>query len=332
MTVKKTPLAATEPGGENRTPWRCYAWNGVRFDAPAAWEIARIGRRHLLLEDSEKPVLEIKWNLVKGNFSLDRQLRRLAAGHDRTLRKRLAREPLPGSWSRALHRFQSAGFSWQTEALGGRGAVIHCPRCGTATLVQFYHAAASPADTAAERLLTSFRDHSEEPTTAWSVFDIRAEVPRRFDLKSFRFNVGAYELCFAARGGRLCLYRWSPADALLKNSDLQAFGCMQFQLPAGTFGRRTHRVDATVGFDHGPPTGRLRRWQHRLQRRPLYRSFRLWHELEQNRLLAVDLEGPDRLQLEELERICAGYVTQGPTRCRAGAFPGRSPGVPAGEK
>ena len=114
--------------------WREIAWNGVRFSTPAVWEVVKIGPRYLLLADQGEPALEIKWERIKGRFSHRTALKRLNSLHRDTVQE----SPLPEEWKKILGDFTVTGFTWQAETKGGRGAILHCPACGNATLIQFF--------------------------------------------------------------------------------------------------------------------------------------------------------------------------------------------------
>ena len=203
--------------------WRQIAWNGVRFDTPMDWEIGKIGHRYLLLETPGGPVMEVKWAPVKGKFSLRTQLKRLAASQGRQLRRGLREEKLPTDWARAIERYGSLGFAWQTGRIGGRGVVLYCPGCRKAVLLQFFETAGQRPFTQADRVLATLDDHPEGRITLWSIFDIHAEVPATYHLKQFRFEAGAYELSFTNRQSQLTLQRWGPAAVLLKDGGLEGF-------------------------------------------------------------------------------------------------------------
>lgn len=180
--------------------WKDVAWNGIRFTAPEKWEAAKIGARHLLLEEAARPTMELKWRRIRGKFSHHKLLRRLAALHPDRLPADLAEWDLPPQWQSALVNFNASGFRWHGKAFRGRGVILYCPACQTATLIQFYHRNGSENDPVCHQVLGSFRDHFQGEPTMWSLFDIRACLPSRFELTSFRFDAGHFFLKFAARG------------------------------------------------------------------------------------------------------------------------------------
>ena len=119
--------------------WKETAWNGVRFHTPADWDIAKIGKQYLLFEDEDRPVLEIKWNTIKGTFSHKKHLRRLTALHGKKDAHLLEQWKIPDHWAQALKRYEISGFSWESTNLNGKGTILYCPECGNATFIQFYH-------------------------------------------------------------------------------------------------------------------------------------------------------------------------------------------------
>jgi hypothetical protein len=289
--------------------WRQVAWNGVRFDTPMDWEIGKIGYRYLLLEAPRGPAMEIKWAPVKGKFKLRTQLKRLAASQGRQLRRGLREEKLPTDWARAVERYDSLGFAWQTDSIGGRGVVLYCHGCRKAVLLQFFEKTGQRPFGQADRLLASFNDHPEGRKTLWSVFDIVAEVPETYHLKRFRFEAGAYELFFTNRQLQLTLLRWGPAAVLLKDGGLEGFEQRCLGLSTNRSVRVKKRSPLTLELEDGSPSGLFPRLYRRLQRHPLYRCLRLWHEVDKNRILGVQLEGRQPVEAGALDGICKTYAT-----------------------
>jgi len=289
--------------------WRQIAWNGVRFDTPMDWEIGKIGYRYLMLETPGGPVMEIKWAPVKGKFKLRTQLKRLAAFQGRQLRRGLREEKLPADWARAVERYDSLGFAWQTDSIGGRGAVLYCHGCRKAVLLQFFETTGQRPFRLADRVLASFDDHTDDRKTFWSVFDIVAEVPETYHLKRFRFEAGAYELFFTNRQSQLTLLRWSPAAVLLKDAGLEGFEQRCLGLSANRSVTFKKRSPLTLELEDGPPSGLFPRWYRRLQRHPHFHCLRLWHEVDKNRILGVRLESRQPVEAGVLDGICKTYAT-----------------------
>lgn len=300
---------ANQPEKSAPRQWREIAWNGVRFDVPANWEIGEIGRRYLLLETADGPRLEIKWGPVKGRFSPRSQLKRLAASQNRKLRKDLRPEPLPPSWEKVLRPYENIGFLWRSGPIGGRGTVLYCPHCRQATLLQFYQAPYNRPIPYATQLLASFADHSDRPLMTWAVFDIHAKIPSNYLLKTFCFEAGQYELGFSSRTSILTLQRWSPADALLGHGGIAGFQRKYVAYSANRSMMFKTRSPQIVEVEDMSEKGMMQRLRRRLQRLPFYCRARLWHEVDKNRILGVRLEGQEPIESQHLQLICSNYET-----------------------
>jgi hypothetical protein len=309
-------------------PAKHIAWNGVALSVPAEWQPARVGARDLLLESGRGPALEIKWRPVRGRFSHRRHIARLGRG----LRKTAAVEawPLPAPWAAALSAYEAAGFRWTAAGGSAEGAVLYCPACRTATLIQFFSGRAGGA---AAEILASLRDHRPDGRREFALFDIRALVPERLSLCSQRFEAGRFRLDFEARGLRVSLLRWAPAAVLLRGRSLEEFargqpGCGQLAYRPVGDGRRS---GIEGGEGPGPaagPAGRLRAW---LGRRPVRRA-RFWQVEAANRILGVLAEGPRQMDASEWEELCGGYAIDSGRTEACGADPGRGPELRPGQE
>jgi len=288
------------------TRWRRIAWNGICFDCPPDWEIGKIGQRYLLFEAGNGPVLEVKWNPVKGRFSHKSQLKRLSAIHPRRLRKTFRVEPLRDAWAKALADYDTAGFSWHATSVAGRGAIIYCPECKTATLIQFFNSGSDKVDSVPRRLLATFRDHFQNRTVPWAVFDIRAKVPTRFKLDKYRFDAGEFELVFSTKKQRLTMHRWSPAGLLLRNHTLQEIAQVRFN-PDGKLALSMTSVRDSFAEGLVAPASLWYLVKARIQRAFPYANIRLWHEEDKNRILCVRLDGKQPLEGGDYNRICRNY-------------------------
>jgi len=257
--------------------------------------------RYLLLERAGKPVAELKWNRIRGRFAPGRMLRRLSAGQRPAIRKSLHPEPLPSSWARVLSGRQHTGFTWQTPDAAGRGVLLFCPQCSTATLIQFLDALRDQG--VAVRLLKSFQDHFSPGGVPWSIYDISAVIPDDYQLTHYRLEAGFFELAYGGPGRtRLRLLRWAPASVLLQNMDLAEFFADRLQaelrVVQWTAGRT---LEASWGGEARGPLRWIRRG------RSLHCRARLWHLPEKNRILGVRLESARLPERELFERICNHY-------------------------
>ncbi len=281
---------------------REFAWNGIRFTAPEKWEAAKIGNRYLLLEENARPMMEVKWNRVNGKFSHRRHLRRLAGQHP------VSEYVLPPQWKTALANYHASGFRWEGKTFQGSGAILYCPACRNAALIQFYSHPSTPTESVAHRILASFHDHLHGEQALWSVFDIRAQIPARFKLASFRFNPGHFFLKFLSGRQTLTLNRWSPASSLLAGKNLLELAATLKQIPKGN-NYRIRFSDGDLAVE-GASKSSSRQWLSIL--RPSISSspiqhFRLWHLPNKNRILGLRLESNKPVDITLFHRLCAGY-------------------------
>lgn len=283
--------------------WKEIAWNGVRFSVPAAWEVTQIGPKYLVIGAQEEPAMEIKWERGKGSFSHRTALRRLRTHHGDTVRENM----LPEGWKQVLSDFTVTGFTWQAAAMGGRGAILHCPACGNATLIQFFRNHRDPTNQTCLRVLASFRDHSSDDQVLWSIFDIRASIPAAFRLIRHRFEAGTFELNFGSQGQQITLYRWGPASVLLGDGGLLQFAATTVRIHQTELHPLTWVGHDAVQWEHSLASGRWARWWGRMMGEPSFQWFRLWHLAEKNRILSVVAKGKKPIHSHLLDRVCAQY-------------------------
>ena len=286
--------------------WKEIAWYGMHFKIPADWQMSQIGIRYLVIEDEFGPVMEIKWAPVKGKFSHSSHLKRLTALQKRQLRSAVRPEPVSSEWAEALSEFEASEFSWQSRSTRGRGVLLYCPTCRNAALVQFFFKTPESNLAVSFEILKSIRDHRSDGQNLWAAFDIRALVPETYQLKSYRFEAGQFELDFADGGQHVILYRWSMASVLLAKQDLT-----QLAKSVASFGR-TEPVAGTIdGHDMVEwSTSPSAEWQRRLsrfKRNASYGWLGLWHLEAKNRILGVRAEGTKPLDTTVLDHICSHY-------------------------
>jgi hypothetical protein len=282
------------------------AWNGIRFQAPADWQLAQIGARHLVLEDEAVPVMEVKWARIKGKFSHKAHLKRLTFLQKKQVRRTLKQAPISPEWQSVLTDFNVSGFCWQGNSTHGQGVILFCPSCRTATLVQFFQNDSTPCNPVSQEILHSFRDHRSDRQILWCAYDIRAIVPQTFQLQRHRFEAGKFELDFTDGRQHICLHRWALASVLLAEQDLVQFaktvaGIPKAQPVAGNMaGWATAECSAS-------PEATWQRWLSGFKHSASYYWLGLWHLAEKNRILGVRAEGKKPLDGPLLNRICTHY-------------------------
>lgn len=287
--------------------WRETAWNGVRCEIPDSWEVVKIGRRYLMFAEKSAPMMEIKWGQIRGKFSHHSQLRRLAMQQRKKFGKTLKEIPLPPEWRTPLSEFISVAFSWHSQTISGSGAVLYCPTCKTATLMQFFQKHSAHSTALVQHILGSFQDHSRDNRVIWALFDIRALIPAEFDLIKYRFDAGQYELIFSYKKQKITLWRWVPASVLLHKQNLEEFAHRVTRFALKKTVAPVRADPDWVEWEVLPSTPWWSRWRSRrlLGHAPTY--YRFWHLREKNRIFGVKIEGKQAIDSEFVNSICAGY-------------------------
>jgi hypothetical protein len=287
--------------------WKEVAWNEIQFLVPADWEVSSIGSHYLMLEEESGPIFEVKWGQIRGNFSHKVQLQRINALIGKLPRKTVKECPLPHDLKKALGAFKSTGFSWGGESIGGLGVILFCPECRKATLIQFFQRNSVVSEDIYRSILTSFQDHRQDAQVVWSVFDIRAKIPKNLRLVRHCLEPGRFELAFESNGQKITLYRWGPASVLLQDQDLLEFA----RTVAGFYQDKPHSMiesgSKVVEWETSPPISGWQRLLSRILAKHSFQWVRLWHLVEKNRILAIRATGKKPLDFHLLERIFTDY-------------------------
>jgi hypothetical protein len=282
------------------------AWNGIHLSVPSTWELAQIDTRHLFFDNHASPAMEIKWGPVKGHFSHRSHLKKLIARQKYHPSKILEEWHLPPSWKNALSSFIAKGFSWQSELDNGRGAILFCPSCKTAIMFQIFNIDGHISDEAILGMLKSLQDHRSDDQTAWAVFDIHALLPKVFQLNHYQFKPGNYTLAFSSGFQTVMLFRWAPASAFLSQSGLSQFaanalGCSLENIATTSFLEHpaVEWLSNTIAVGH--------HWLDRFREKPTFHWGRVWHVMEENRILGIRLDSKKPIDADMMTNICTNY-------------------------
>lgn len=298
--------------------WQTVAWNGIYFQAPAKWQVAKIGTHFLALHQDRQPVLDIQWGAVSSTFDAGNYLSQINVqpaalyNEGRSAGLLTQRCGLPSAWEQALAAFQVTAFSWWEVGFGGKGLLIYCPRCQTASMLRFYHSQSSRfKQTVALRLLTSFADHREDECHLWSLYDIQARLPRPWTINQFRFQPNRYELVFSYWQQQLVLYRWGGALVRRQEATLSQFAQEQVKFPWQDAYTIVHYTNQSGEWQfiptEEPSASRLLDYI-----KPAFKSFywlRLWRSPNARRLLGVCASGYQPFDPGFLNMVCADFIT-----------------------
>jgi len=291
--------------------WKTVAWNGISIRVPSQWEVSSLAKSYLQLDDGMGPVLELKWQQVKGVFSHQDHLKKLAR-HSRSVPGlHFQHTSLPEEWRQVLGHFETQCFQWQGGEIQGKGVVLYCPASKQASLLQFYQQKGVDGSEVHLGVLDSFRDLCEQDMVRWSLFGLDALVPKSFHLVRYRFEPGHYQLEFKDGQERIDLWRWGPADLLLSKKDLRRWfekRCRELDWCRSTDIRddNYHGRPALSGKSLGSHSLAARLWA-RMSRKFPNVWIRIWHLSSQNQILGVAARSLKSLDEHMLEKICRNY-------------------------
>ena len=291
--------------------WKTVAWNGISFRVPPQWEVSSLAMSYLQVDDEVGPVVELKWQQIKGCFSFKTHLKKLARLSTTTPGVDFQEIPSPQTWQRALRNFEVKAFVWHSTEVSGKGAILYCQECQKAILLQFFQRQSGDDSSVPLEILNSFRDHGEDGMVHWALFGLRVLIPQRFVLVRYRFHPGHYQLEFQHQKEHLHLDRWGPADLVLQGGDLLTWfkekcgelnWCEAANLAESNYDGRP----ALQGRSHGSVLAANRFWA-RVTRRLPHIWVRIWHLVSQNQILGVSSRGLNPLNEQMLEEICSTY-------------------------
>ena len=201
--------------------WQDISWNGIRFQVPATWQPVVILNNYLLFEDQYRPIFELKWQQIKGSFSVERILKQLRSSGSK--KDSITARSVPQEWQQLLKPFNCYTFQWQGEKNYGTGLLRHCPACNLTTLLQFYMDAPQQ-EPVCQNILQSLRCHQETDHQNWSIYDIAFSLPIAANLQAQEFLTGRYKISFQLGELFFSLLRFKPAKVLLSDIGLTGFG------------------------------------------------------------------------------------------------------------
>lgn len=280
------------------------AWNGLSLTRPDGWKLAVLGRERLQLADGVKIVLDVRWNRIRGRFSFEAHLRRLAKAHGRAPNSIKAGDA-PHGWS-PTQGIEARAFAWDGPDKGGLGALLFHAASSTAILAQCGGSAEQAAS-----VLGSLRCHLADTSVPWAVYDLRALTPASHGLEEYALQPGRYRLALRHKGQQIILHRLAPADVLLAGRDLVQWSRDHFR---ALIARHHLMVEETgeqqaVTWRRPLSPGRLARAAALLLKRPAFAYLHAWRPEGRNRLLCVEARGARTLDEAMLAQVVEAYGT-----------------------
>jgi hypothetical protein len=280
-------------------------WNGICLRIPENWETGKIARQYLLFEKNACPVMDIRWEKVKGKFSIQKQFLALK-------KKGCIREcPMPEAWKEGLAVFRSQNgpceslpFQWQGDRRKDRGMLFFLPDTRQLILLRFFCEKSERTENISSSILATLRSVPRNKPYLWALFDIRFLLSADWQLGQYGFSPGEFRLFFTKKSQSLHFFRWGPADFLLRRGGLPEFIRSRFCIsPEKLF---SADIQGYKGMG----------WQQQRKKKGIYLFFSkkydteqgfLWHIPAANRIMGIKSRNmpPGDGGMEE---ICNNYM------------------------
>ena len=206
--------------------WSTLAWNGIHLDHPCTWELTRLEKNYLMLEDAGGPVLDLKWEPARGNRPLASSLKQMVRRSRRTPLTILPADRLSPGWQTCLDTpphtdAQILPFAWSSSRTASPqpGCLIMQDNPDIQAMLRFHHPETeSRTRTQAGSLIRSLI--TPPAPGLWQFYDIRFILPEASGLDYFSLHPGHYRLVFSSKKTRMVLDRLGPADVILDHKNL----------------------------------------------------------------------------------------------------------------
>lgn len=271
---------------------KSIGWDGISFDLPSKFEVSGIDKKYLQLDNGEQPCIEIRWYDAGKTYKEKTYFRQLAKKVESSSGIKIESTVLPASWKKSLKRFDATAFYWQSDLTTGRGVMFYCKSASQVMLVQFISKCDDCIDEAAIRLFSTLQFHNTGPEIPWRIYDMSATLPVSYTLESFEFKPGRFSISLADNTETISLFRFSPADIILKSTTLGEFSQELFKEEIEklklSIAELEYETGATCMFgqEKKPSATTLAMSKISSKRRP-YGQIEIRYTQESNRILAV---------------------------------------------
>lgn len=280
---------------------KTIAWNGISLKVPLTWEVDSLDADHLLIGEKGVARIELKWTEAPKQFTLEKYLKKFISRTQKRLNIKICELPAPGLFSHPATHFEFFFFSWESPSSRGNGTLIFCSLCKRLTLIRFFSDARISINSWPALILFSFNDHPVSDHTLWQVFGLKFSSPKIFCLAEYSFKPGGYILMLKHKKTLLTFFSWGPAEFLLSDKSLSQFAVQRLpQLKGfGTAGVWARGNTLEWSYRHG-------RFKN-AEILPLFSHFswftvfRICHDQENNRLLGIMADSPDRFEHELIQ-------------------------------
>lgn len=203
--------------------YKTIAWDGISFEVPAIHEISGIDKKFIQLDDGNRPCIEIRWYKTESTYKEKNFFRQLTKKIENASGVKIESTVMPANWKKPLNKFEPTAFYWKSDFTMGHGVMFHSPKDSQVALIQFIGNDGEKLDNAAVKIFETFSFHNKESNTPWQVYDMSALLPSNLTLDSFEFKPGRFNITVCDDQETIALFRFSPAETILKEKSLGEF-------------------------------------------------------------------------------------------------------------
>ncbi|WP_320175827.1 hypothetical protein [Maridesulfovibrio sp.] len=288
------------------------AWDGISFEIPSNFEVSGIDKKFLQLDNGEYPCIELRWYDAGRTYKEKTYFRQLAKKIESASGLKIESTVMPSSWKGPLKKYDTTGFYWQSDLATGRGVMFYCKNAAKVMLVQFIGKCDDQIDDAAVKLFSSLKFHDSDAERIWQIYDMKAALPGSMDLDSFEFKPGRFNITLTDQTETVELFRFSPADVILKDCTLGDFSRELFKEDIKTLGLSIAELEygkgatCMFGQEKSPSTAKLALAKLNSKRRP-YGQIEIRYTQESNRILAVMVKSRQYIPEDRAKNIFRNY-------------------------
>ncbi|WP_421901691.1 hypothetical protein [Maridesulfovibrio sp.] len=288
------------------------AWDGISFEVPSNFEVSGVDKRFLQLDNGEYPCIELRWYDAGRIYKEKTYFRQLAKKIESASGLKIESTVLPASWKAPLERYDTTAFYWQSDLATGRGVMFYCKTAAKVMLIQFIGKCDNQIDNAAVKLFGSLQFHDSETERLWQIYDMKAALPGSMELESFEFKPGRFNISLTDQTDTIELFRFSPADVILKDRNLGDFSRELFKEDIKALGLSIAELEydkgstCMFGQEKSPSTAKLALAKLNSKRRP-YGQIEIRYTQESNRILAVLVKSRQQIPEDRAKNIFKNY-------------------------
>jgi len=290
---------------------RLFAWQGLEARVPPEWELGAFrgdfNEGQAYLDDGTDTRMRLRWsNRKTRNIRLDTTIRRyqrrmLKGRHTGAQFKMLDLSFFPKPFRKNR---DVVAFHW-TLGQTAYGAAWRCHDCGRFVIAEILFPPGQSSRKTAKAVLNTITDHCSDGQCLWSVYGFAFRVPESYNLISPKLQSGRLHFAFEhGKSSWLTIERWGVASLMLARLAFEQWPLELLKvLKVGPIHGFQQERDRVGPYESYLFSGDLRTkliWK--LLKRPSHLRGRIWHDHENDKIVAVIQAGGSD---EVLDRLAA---------------------------